>query len=64
MKKIYTHEEITQRDLKVIIRATKRLSGSLGLDIDQQAIGLLNNMIFKFLSDDQVNYIIEKIGDE
>jgi len=60
MKKIYTHHEITTRDLNAVVQATLRLSNKTDKK-DHYSIGLLNNMIFKFLNDEQIDYIEKKL---
>lgn len=58
---IYTHKEITQRDLNSIILANKQLKKIDFKPNGINPIGILNQMIFKFLAQHQIDYIIDKI---
>lgn len=61
MKKIYIHKEITKRELDSIISANLNLKQLECKTLGFNPIGILNQMIFKFLNDNQIDYITKKI---
>lgn len=59
---IYTHKEITQRDLNAIILANKNIIKNLdNVSTGFAGLGILNQTIFKFLTQKQIDYIVEKV---